>query len=134
MIRDSDVVVTLEGGMATVEVKRKGLIAELRDYDVEKTTETHPELWTDSDGRTCTRRYVTDPGTGPVVRRVGKELERFADDLEAHTGLATKLDLSTDDDGLHAIQIAGADFYFNANGTGYDGWGRAMNQRGKRSS
>lgn len=130
MIRDSDIVVTLEGGMATVEVKRKGLIAELRDYDVEQTDATHPELWTDSDGRTCARRYVTDPGTGSVSHRIGEELKRFAEDLETHTGLATKLDLSREDDGLHVIQIDGADFYFNANGTGYDGWGRAMNERG----
>ncbi len=134
MIRDSDVVVTLEAGMATVQVKRKGLVAELRNYDFEQSGETNLDLWTDPDGRTCARRYVTDPRTGPLIHRIGKELERFAEDLKEHAGLATKLDLSEDDDGLHAIQIKGVDFYFNANGTGYDGWGRAMNQGGKGHS
>lgn len=126
MIRTSDVLVTIERGMTTVEVGREGIVAEVRDYDVEQASVTHVELWTDPTGRRCARRYVTKRGTGSLASYTGKDLERFARDLEEHTDLATKIELSPSDDGLHVLQIGGVDFYFNANGTGYDGWGRAL--------
>ena len=133
MIRCPDMLVRVEGGVAEVQVNRSYLIAELRDYDVEGTDAGHPELWTDEDGKTCLRRYITGDQSLNVHEVTANGLKRFAEHLEAHAGLAAKLDLADRDDGLHVIQIKGVDFYFNANGTGYDGWGQAINPPGRNS-
>ena len=52
------------------------------------------------------------------------DLERFADDLRDCTGLDIGLALDPSPDGLHVLKIDGADFFFNADGSGYDGWGK----------
>mgnify|MGYP001566821157 CR=1 FL=1 len=41
---------------------------------------------------------------------------RFADDLRDHTGHDVRLELDPAPDGLHILTIAGADFYFYADG------------------
>ena len=54
------------------------------------------------------------------------DLIRFADDLRDHTGLEISLVLDPSPNGLHVLSIDGADFYFNADGSGYDGWGKKL--------
>jgi hypothetical protein len=55
-----------------------------------------------------------------------EDLQRFAEDLRMLTGLTVEVSLSDEPDGLHTLRINGADFYFHADGTGYDGWGKAL--------
>ena len=52
------------------------------------------------------------------------DLTRFTDDLRNHAGLDVDLAPDPKPDGLHVLTINGVDFYFNANGSGYDGWGQ----------
>lgn len=54
------------------------------------------------------------------------DFQRFADDLRWLTGVSVELRISSAPDGLHTLQINGADFFFNADGSGYNGWGRAL--------
>lgn len=54
------------------------------------------------------------------------DLQRFADDLRRLTGLSVELRIDTESDGLHTLRISGVDFFFRADGTGYDGWGKAL--------
>jgi len=54
------------------------------------------------------------------------DLIRFADDLRDHTGLEIGLVLDPSPNGLSVLSIAGADFFFNADGSGYDGWGKRL--------
>lgn len=58
------------------------------------------------------------------------DLIRFADDLRDHTGHDVRLELDPALDGLHVLTIAGADFYFYADGSGYDGWGKRLSGEG----
>ena len=58
---------------------------------------------------------------------------RFADDLREHTGLNVGLELDAKPDGLHVLTIEGTDFYFYADGSGYDGWGRALLKGGNHA-
>ena len=53
-----------------------------------------------------------------------EHLKRFADDLRDHGGLDVCLALDSSPDGLHVLSIAGTEFYFYADGSGYDGWGQ----------
>ena len=48
---------------------------------------------------------------------------RFAKDLRERAGLKVILELALDRQGLQTLQINGVDFFFNADGSGYDGWG-----------
>lgn len=126
MIRNPDVIVTVERGTAEVDVRRSYLIAEVRDYDLERTDKTHPRVWTDQEGHQCVREYVMRGGIVPMPAQAGRELERFAEDLQRLTDIETKVDLASTADGLHVLQVKGVDFYFYADGSGYDGWGRAL--------
>jgi len=54
------------------------------------------------------------------------DLERFAEDLRHHVGLAVEFLLDSNPDGLHVLRINGVDFFFRADGSGYDGWGIAL--------
>lgn len=58
------------------------------------------------------------------------DLIRFADDLRDHTGLEIVLVLDFSPSGLHVLKISGADFYFYADGSGYDGWGKKLSGEG----
>ncbi|MBN2561156.1 MAG: hypothetical protein JXQ75_09520, partial [Phycisphaerae bacterium] len=53
------------------------------------------------------------------------DLKRFAEDLRTHLGLSTEVEIDAKPDGLHVLRINGVDFFFNADGSGYDGWGRS---------
>lgn len=55
-----------------------------------------------------------------------EDLQRFADDLRMLTCLTVEVSISTELDGLHALRINGADFFFHADGSGYDGWGKSL--------
>ena len=52
------------------------------------------------------------------------DLTRFADDLRDYASLDVALTLDPKPDGLHVLTIKGLDFYFCADGSGYDGWGQ----------
>jgi len=134
MIRTPDAVVTVKRGTASVDVRRKDLVVEVRDYDVEGTNNAHPSYWIDENDVPCTRTYVNAPDSESIQELVGRHLERFADDLQYYTNLKTSVDLTDDVDLMHVVQIQGVDFYFYANGTGYDGWGRAMPSPGGNGS
>ena len=54
------------------------------------------------------------------------DLERFAEDLRRHVGLTVELLPDSNADGLHVLRINGVDFFFRADGSGYDGWGKAL--------
>ena len=54
------------------------------------------------------------------------DLERFAEDLRHHVGLTVELLPDSNPDGLHVLRINGVDFFFRADGSGYDGWGKAL--------
>jgi hypothetical protein len=51
------------------------------------------------------------------------DLERLAEDLRQHAGLAVEFLPDPDPEGLHVLQINRVDFFFYADGSGYDGWG-----------
>lgn len=52
-----------------------------------------------------------------------EDLGRFAEDLRQHAGLSVELLPDPDPAGLHILRINGVEFFFYANGSGYDGWG-----------
>lgn len=54
------------------------------------------------------------------------DLERFAEDLRHHVGLTVELLPDSNPDGLHVLRINGVDFFFRADGNGYDGWGKVL--------
>jgi hypothetical protein len=54
------------------------------------------------------------------------DLERFAEDLRHHVGLTVELLPDSNPDGLHVLRINSVDFFFRADGSGYDGWGKAV--------
>lgn len=54
------------------------------------------------------------------------DLTRFAEDLRLIAGIKTELELDRDPRGLHVLRINGVDFFFHADGSGYDGWGKAL--------
>jgi hypothetical protein len=55
-----------------------------------------------------------------------EDLQRLAEDLRLHVGLTVELELDDKPDGLHVLNIAGVDFFFRADGGGYDGWGKPL--------
>lgn len=55
-----------------------------------------------------------------------EDLKRFAEDLQQHTGLQVALELDDRPDGLHILNVNGVDFFFRADGSGYDGWGKPL--------
>ena len=54
-----DVNVTVEGGVADVQVNKPGLTVEVRDYDVDGIDDDHELLWTDQNGDRCVCYLVT---------------------------------------------------------------------------
>ncbi len=62
-----------------------------------------------------------------------EDLERFAEDLRQHAGLAVELLPDPDPAGLHVLRINRVDFFFYADGSGYDGWGMPTTTSGTTS-
>ena len=58
-----NVTVTVEGGVAQVDVCTPGVVVEVRDYDVDGVDEDL--LWTDENGDRCVRYFFShkDEGT-----------------------------------------------------------------------
>lgn len=54
------------------------------------------------------------------------DLNRFVEDLRRHVGLPVELELDDKPGGLHILNIYGVEFFFRADGSGYDGWGKPM--------
>jgi len=54
-----DVQVTVEGGVADVQVNKPGVTVEVRDYDVDGIDDDHELLWTDENGDRCVHYLVT---------------------------------------------------------------------------
>ncbi len=59
-MRKPDVMVTVEGGVASVDVLTPGLIVEVRDFDVEGAGDDEELLWTNEEGDRCWRYFVND--------------------------------------------------------------------------
>ena len=57
-MRKPDVLVTVEGGVAHVDVLTPGLVVELRDFDIEGADEDDGFLWTNEQGDHCWRYFV----------------------------------------------------------------------------
>lgn len=61
-----DVHVTVEGGVADVQVNKPNIIVEVRDYDVDGVDDDHELLWTDENGDRCVRYLVTHDVESPT--------------------------------------------------------------------
>lgn len=59
-MKKPDVLVTVEGGVAQVEVLKPGLLVEVRDFDVDGADPDDDRLWTNADGDPCWRYFVND--------------------------------------------------------------------------
>ena len=53
-----------------------------------------------------------------------EDLRRFTADLQEHASVSAELHIDPNPEGLHVLHINGVDFYFGADGSGYDGWGK----------
>ncbi len=126
-MRKPDVNVTVQGGVANVDVHTPGVLVEVRDFDVDGVDET--DLWTNEQGDKCVRYFVLDKADGLRSSKSAEDLRRFAEDLSDHLNVSASFHLDPAPDGLHVLQINGVDFFFNTDGSGYDGWGRACKQR-----
>lgn len=124
--------VTIERGMAAVEVYRDNVVVEVRDYDIEARSDNGRDLWTDKDGRRCNRYFVPQGGQRAMASDCASELEKFASDLGGLANMSVTFERDNSPDGLHVLSINGVDFYFYADGAGYDGWGKQIRLDGAR--
>lgn len=118
--------VTIERGIADVEVYRKNVVVEVRDYDVQPHVENGRDLWADKSGGRCHRYFVPSDGRRNLASDCAAELEKFACDLGSLPDLSVSIERDKSPDGLHVLNINGVDFYFYADGAGYDGWGKEI--------
>lgn len=119
-------IVSIRKGLADVIVGTANTIVEVRDYDIETEGDDRSRLWTDEQGESCVRYFATADRANEYGQSIVEDLERFADDLRTHAGVEATLASDDSLDGLHALTINKVDFYFNADGSGYDGWGRSL--------
>lgn len=106
-----------------VDAITEGMYLEVRNYVV-GGNET--DTWTDENGDRCQRYFATARDTAPTQAEDVTDLHRFARDLQWQTGIEARITPSPDREGLHVLTIDNVDFYFSADGHGYDGWGRAV--------
>ena len=59
-MRHPDVMVTVEGGVAQVDVFKPGVVVEVRDFDVDGADDDDAFLWTNEQGDLCWRYFVGD--------------------------------------------------------------------------
>ena len=52
------------------------------------------------------------------------DFERLAEDLRRYANVTVEFLPDSDPEGLHILRINHVDYFFNADGSGYDGWGR----------
>ena len=70
-MRKPDVMVTVEGGVAQVDVFKPGIVVEVRDFDVEGADATDKNLWTNEEGDRCWRYFVGEEQPPPTGRGCG---------------------------------------------------------------
>ena len=63
-MRKSDAMVTIEGGVAQVDVFTPGVLVEVRDFDVEGAEEDAAFLWINEAGNRCWRFFVGEEAGG----------------------------------------------------------------------
>jgi len=59
-MRNPDVMVTVEGGVAQVDVFKPGVVVEVRDFDVDGADDEDAFLWTNEQGDLCWRYFVSN--------------------------------------------------------------------------
>ena len=125
--------VTIERGTPSVKVYRENVVVEVRNYDTQPRTGYSRDAWTDRDGRKCRRYFVPSSGQQMLASEIATDLERFASDLGSALKMSASFGRDKSPDGLHVLTVDGVDFYFNADGSGYDGWGKRVDlDRGKK--
>ena len=68
-----DVQVTVEGGVANVQVNNPNITVEVRDYDVDGIDDDYDLLWTDDNGDRCVRYLVTQDVKTPSAQQEAVE-------------------------------------------------------------
>ena len=122
--------VTIEQGVSVVEAYRKNVIVEVRDYDMKPRANNGCEPWRDKTGKPCNRYFVPSHGQRTLVNDCASDLEKFAADLGSLPKMTVSFERDESPDGLHVLSINGVDFYFYADGAGYDGWGKQIDLGG----
>ncbi len=72
------------------------------------------------------RYFATGDPKNDYLHSIAKDLERFAADLNRSSGIEATLKTDSSSDGMHVLTIYNVDYYFNADGSGYDGWGKCL--------
>ena len=126
MIRKPDALLNVRKGIADICVSNVNTVVEVRDYDIESLGNDHSMLWKDEEGVSCVRYFATGDRENDYLQSIAKDLERFAADLNQSSGIEVSLKTDPSSDGLHVLTINNVDYYFNADGSGYDGWGRRL--------
>ena len=126
MIRKPNAIVSIRKGVADVSVGTANTVVEVRDYDIESLGNDRSMLWKDEEGVSCVRYFATGDPENDYVKSIAKDLERFAADLNQSSGIEATLKTDSSSDGLHVLTINKVDYYFNADGSGYDGWGKYL--------
>lgn len=116
--------VTIDQSRTEVDVLTRGTLVEVRDYDATGSNGSSRHPCTDESGRPCVRYFVSHAGRQDTEKAIASDLERFAEDLAQHAGVQTSFEPTEDADGLHVLTINNVEYFFNADGGGYDGWGR----------
>ncbi len=116
--------ITIRNGATHVDLRDPDTEVEVRDYDAAEASRDRGERWIDEQGNTCERYFVTATGESASGTPVTLGLERFAEDLRDHAGMEAVFEADESANGLHTLTISRVDFYFGADGSGYDGWGR----------
>ena len=57
-MRKPDVMVTVEGGVAQVDVFKPGIVVEVRDFDVDGANEDDEFIWINEEGDRCWRYVI----------------------------------------------------------------------------
>lgn len=122
--------VTVEKGEVRVDVLTPKTIVEVRNYDRTAADKDAGDHWIDKRGRPCTRYHVSQDISETATAAFARDLTRFAADLHEHTGLAATVKSGRTSDDLHVLTINSVDFYFYADGVGYDGWGKYVHAIG----
>ncbi len=126
MIRKPDALLCVRKGVADICVSNVNTVVEVRDYDIESIGNDRSLLWKDEEGTSCVRYFATGDPKNDYLQSIAKDLNRFATDLNHSSGIEAKLKTDSSSDGLHVLTINKVDYYFNADGSGYDGWGRHL--------
>ncbi len=98
------------------------------DYEVEPLDEADQRIWTDEQGRRCIRYFLGADGALKTKSPAAADLERFVEDLNDHASVNAVFQPDESAEGLHVVTINKVDYFFNADGGGYDGWGRCIGE------